>query len=105
MGRLEYKCTVIVLLRLFHLPPRLNTFGYRIGQRLLELLNYRDPHPTVMTPSKNPKREVKVLGLLYFIHTQVWKACFGKVADALEKSTEHEDECEREQGLRYGYRD
>lgn len=26
--------------------------------------------------------------------TQVWKACFGKPADGIEKSVEKEDECE-----------
>lgn len=27
------------------------------------------------------------------VHTQVWKAVFGKVADAIEVSTENPDEC------------
>jgi hypothetical protein len=27
------------------------------------------------------------------IHTQVWKAVFGKPADAIEKSVSNEDEC------------
>lgn len=27
------------------------------------------------------------------IHTQVWKAVFGKPADAIEKSVENDDEC------------
>lgn len=63
---------------------RLNEFGYRVGTRALELLTWRE---------KNAKRENRVLGVLYFIHSVVWKSLFGKQADSLEKSTEHEDEC------------
>jgi hypothetical protein len=29
------------------------------------------------------------------IHTNVWKAVFGKPADAIEKSVQNEDECAR----------
>lgn len=63
---------------------RLNEFGYRVGSRVLELLTWRE---------KIAKRETKVLGILYFIHSTVWKSLFGKPADSLEKSTENEDEC------------
>jgi hypothetical protein len=62
----------------------LNELGYRVGIRALDLLVWRE---------KNSKRETRVLGMLYFIHTTVWKAMFGKQADSLEKSTENEDEC------------
>ncbi|RHZ56090.1 hypothetical protein Glove_406g58 [Diversispora epigaea] len=65
------------------LERKLNDFGYRVGTRLLELIVWRD---------KNSKRETRVLGILYFIHTTVWKTLFGKQADSLEKSKEHEDE-------------
>ena len=44
--------------------------------------------------SKTPKREIKLLGVLMMVHTQVWKAVFGKPADALERSVENPDECE-----------
>lgn len=63
---------------------RLNEFGYRVGSRVLELLAWRE---------KVAKREIKVINVLYFIHSTVWKALFGKQADSLEKSTENEDEC------------
>jgi hypothetical protein len=33
------------------------------------------------------------LGVLQFIHTVIWKTLFGKPADSLEKSREHDDEC------------
>ena len=67
---------------------RLNTLGYRIGMRVLELNVWR----TEFT-SKAPKREIKFLPALMSIHTQVWRAVFGKPADAIEKSVENDDEC------------
>ncbi|KAF9174031.1 TRAPP subunit trs31 [Mortierella sp. AD011] len=65
------------------LERKLNELGYRVGIRALDLLVWRE---------KNSKRETRVLGMLYFIHTTVWKTMFGKQADSLEKSTENEDE-------------
>lgn len=43
--------------------------------------------------SKAPKRENRLRDTLLFVHTQVWKAIFGKPADAVEKSVEKDDEC------------
>lgn len=63
---------------------RLNEIGYRVGIRSLELIMWRE---------KNIRRETRILGVLYFINTTVWRTLFGKQADSLEKSTEHEDEC------------
>src|SRR5271168_2559061 len=63
---------------------RLNEMGYRVGQRVLELIVWRE---------KNSRRETRILGILQFIHTVVWKTLFGKAADSLEKSREHDDEC------------
>ena len=65
----------------------LSTIGYRIGLRVSELLVWRND------PTKNPKREIKLIQALMFIHTQVWKAVFGKPADALERGLEKDDEC------------
>ena len=42
---------------------------------------------------KAPKREIRLLPSLMSIHTQVWRAVFGKPADAIEKSVENADEC------------
>ena len=58
--------------------------GYRVGQRMLELIVWRE---------KNSRRETRILGILQFIHSVVWKTLFGKPADSLEKSREHDDEC------------
>lgn len=44
--------------------------------------------------SKTPKRELKLLGVLVLIQIQVWKAVFGKAADAIERSLENPDECQ-----------
>jgi hypothetical protein len=66
----------------------LNTLGYRIGTRVLELMTWRTE-----SASKAPKREIRFLPVLMSIHTNVWKAVFGKPADAIEKSVQNEDEC------------
>jgi hypothetical protein len=60
-----------------------------VGTRVLELMVYR-----VESTNKAPKREIRFLPALMSIHTQVWRAVFGKPADALEKSVENADECE-----------
>eukprot|EP01132_Coremiostelium_polycephalum_P000980 gene980-1246_t len=65
------------------LEKKLSDIGFSVGTRILELLCVRD---------KNSKRETKLLGMLSFIHSTVWKAMFGKQADSLEKSTEADDE-------------
>jgi len=69
------------------LERQLNTLGYRIGTRVLELMLWR-----AEGSSKAPKREIKLLSVLMLIHTQVWKATFGKPADAIERSVENPDE-------------
>lgn len=66
------------------MPLRLSDFGYRVGIRFLELMVYRD---------RTGRRDTRLLNVLSFIHSTVWKTLFGKVADALEKGTENEDEC------------
>lgn len=87
---LERRCVSVLYISqpvlIFH---RLNTLGYRIGTRVLELMVWRTE-----STSKAPKREIRFLPALMSIHTQVWKTVFGKPADAIEKSVENEDECE-----------
>jgi len=61
--------------------------GYRVGLRVIEVLSWR-----AEGSSKAPKREIRLLPALVLIHTQVWKAVFGKPADAIEKSVENDDE-------------
>ncbi|KAK9468830.1 NO signaling/Golgi transport ligand-binding domain-containing protein [Lipomyces arxii] len=66
------------------MESKLSEYGYHVGQRVLEL--------TAIREIKNSKREIRVLGLLQFININIWKAIFGKPADALEKSKDQEDE-------------
>ncbi|CAK9231652.1 unnamed protein product [Sphagnum troendelagicum] len=65
------------------LERRLEDAGYAVGIRMLELLCHRE---------KGNRRETRLLNILSFVHSTVWKSLFGKVADSLEKGTEHEDE-------------
>ncbi|MCJ1290791.1 TRAPP subunit trs31 [Xylographa carneopallida] len=67
------------------LERRLNEQGYPLGVRLLPLLLYRAPPRTATRP-------VRILPLLQFITTTVWKHLFGRPADALERSSANEDE-------------
>ncbi|KAF8665116.1 hypothetical protein AX16_000583 [Volvariella volvacea WC 439] len=69
------------------LERRLNTLGYRVGTRVLEILFWRNE-----SSSKAPKREIRLVPTLMLIHTQVWKAVYSKPADAIEKSVENADE-------------
>lgn len=54
-----------------------------MGLRVLELLACR---------SRDARREVKLMNVLQFISTTVWKALFSKPADSLERSIDHADE-------------
>jgi len=65
------------------LERRLESTGYGVGLRVLELLAYR---------SKEYRRETRLMNMLQFVSTQVWKALFGKAADSLERSIDHADE-------------
>ena len=65
------------------IEERLEEMGMHQGVRLLELLAHRE---------RGLRRETRVLGMLSFVHTHVWKALFGRAADSLEKGTQAEDE-------------
>ncbi|KAJ3046713.1 TRAPP subunit trs31 [Rhizophlyctis rosea] len=65
------------------LEKRLSDFGYRVGIRMLELTVFRE---------RNSRRDTRVLNVLSFIHSTIWKSLFGKPADSLEKGTENDDE-------------
>ena len=57
--------------------------GFGIGRRVLELACLRE---------KSSRRETRMLGILQFLTSTVWKMLFGAGADSLEKSVEEEDE-------------
>ncbi|KAF2225701.1 NO signaling/Golgi transport ligand-binding domain-containing protein [Elsinoe ampelina] len=62
------------------LESRLALSGYPIGVKMLDLLLYRQPQRSATRPTR-------LLELLQFIHTQLWRALFGRTADALELSS------------------
>jgi len=65
------------------LERRLESSGYGVGLKVLELLAFR---------SKESKRETRLMNVLQFVSSQVWKCLFGKPADSLERSIDHADE-------------
>eukprot|EP00536_Pseudo-nitzschia_multiseries_P018421 jgi/Psemu1/248732/estExt_Genewise1.C_25040001 len=65
------------------LERRLESSGYGVGLKMLELISYRN---------REYKRETRLMNILHFVSTQVWRALFGKPADSLEKSVENADE-------------
>jgi hypothetical protein len=65
------------------LERRLESSGYGVGLKMLELLAYR---------SREYKREIRLMSALQFVSTTVWKSLFGKPADSLERSIDHADE-------------
>ncbi|UZJ52315.1 hypothetical protein CBS101457_001635 [Exobasidium rhododendri] len=81
------------------LEKKLSLLGYRVGQRVLPLLYHRLEFPVApslssssSTYNRAPKREIRLLPVLLWLHTQLWKALFGRPADSLERSTEKSDE-------------
>ncbi len=68
------------------LPRRLQSAGFTVGQRYLELVSLRE---------RPGKRETSVVGVLQFLSGTVWMQLFGKTADALEKSMDTANACER----------
>ncbi|EGV66369.1 TRAPP I complex [Yamadazyma tenuis ATCC 10573] len=67
------------------LENRLNGLGYQIGQKFLELSKTREG-------LKYSKREIKIVEILQFIHSTLWKGLFGKIANELEKSQDVNNE-------------
>ncbi|PWN51183.1 hypothetical protein IE53DRAFT_386451 [Violaceomyces palustris] len=67
------------------LERRLSLLGYHVGSRLLNLTLHRQE---MSNNPKQPKREVRLLPTLIWIHGTFWKSIFGKQADSLERSTE-----------------
>lgn len=63
------------------LQTRLSDMGQHVGVRILELLFLRE---------KNFKREIKLLNMLLFVKSNVWKTLFGKEADKLEHANDDE---------------
>lgn len=63
------------------LETKLNRLGFHVGSRMLELIVLREG-------PKLAKRETRIMGILQFVHTQVWRSLFGKPADSMQVSTD-----------------
>ncbi|XP_015927883.1 trafficking protein particle complex subunit 5 isoform X1 [Parasteatoda tepidariorum] len=61
------------------LQTKLSEMGYHVGQRMVDTLFVRE---------RNFKRETKLLNILIFIKTTLWKTLFGKEADKLEHAND-----------------
>lgn len=59
------------------LERRLEEVGYGVGLRLLEILTFRE---------RAGRREIRLLDMLRFIHSTLWKYLFGRQAKDLEQS-------------------
>ncbi|OQS03360.1 trafficking protein particle complex subunit [Thraustotheca clavata] len=68
----------------------LESAGYGVGVRVLELLSYRDVNGNIARDKL--RRETRLINMLQFVVSICWKTLFGKPADALERSTENENE-------------
>uniref|UniRef100_A0A182QKP5 Trafficking protein particle complex subunit 5 n=1 Tax=Anopheles farauti TaxID=69004 RepID=A0A182QKP5_9DIPT len=64
------------------LQTKLHDMGKDVGCRIIDLYFVRE---------RNSKRETKLINMLLFIKTTLWKTLFGKEADKLEHATD--DEC------------
>lgn len=79
---------------LTHALCSLSILGYRVGARLLELLPLRDylyPVSSLRSPPP-PTRTLRLLPILTYIHSTLYRYLFGRPADSLERSTENDDE-------------
>jgi trafficking protein particle complex subunit 5 len=76
------------------LERRLESSGYTVGLRVLELLAIRGSgnNTTRGGLTSEYRRETKLMNILQFISTTVWKSLFHKAADSLERSIDHADE-------------
>ncbi|ORY33720.1 ER to Golgi transport-related protein, partial [Naematelia encephala] len=71
------------------LERRLSALGYEAGLRILNLILLRN---TQALGGKDPRREHRLIPILQFVHTHVYRYLFGKSADGLERSVDGEDE-------------
>ncbi|KAL7004956.1 Trafficking protein particle complex subunit 31 [Cystobasidiomycetes sp. EMM_F5] len=72
---------------------RLSLIGYRVGVRLVELLPLRESlPPSTSRANAGPTRHTRLLPVLHYVHTTLFKYLFGRPASSLEKSTEADDE-------------
>ena len=64
------------------LNTKLAELGRFVGFRMVDLLFVRE---------KNSRRETRLIGMLMFVKTVLWKSLFGKEADNLEQQRDNEN--------------
>uniref|UniRef100_U5EY29 Trafficking protein particle complex subunit 5 n=1 Tax=Corethrella appendiculata TaxID=1370023 RepID=U5EY29_9DIPT len=64
------------------LQNKLHDLGKDVGARIVDLYFVRE---------RNSKREIKLINMLLFIKTTLWKTLFGKEADKLEHANDDEN--------------
>lgn len=69
------------VLTVTELQSRLHDLGYDVGFRVIDLYFVRE---------RNSKRETKMINILLFIKTTLWKCLFGKEADKVEHANDEE---------------
>ena len=67
----------------FDFEEQLSSFGYPIGEKMLEITTLRE---------KGHKRELKIVNILQFVHNNLWKHLFNKQADGIQRSTDDQYE-------------
>mmetsp|Transcript_6210 Transcript_6210/g.9061 ORF Transcript_6210/g.9061 Transcript_6210/m.9061 type:complete len:216 (-) Transcript_6210:359-1006(-) len=65
------------------LERRLEAAGFSVGLKTIELAAFR---------SREFKRETRLMSILHFVSSTVWRSLFGKAADSLERSIDNADE-------------
>jgi len=77
------------------LESRLSAAGVSIGARVAELLSYRSLHPSATASLASALlhpdagvRHNRIVPMLQYIHTTVWKYLFGYTGDGLERSAD-----------------
>jgi len=66
------------------LDQSLHSLGVPVGEKVLELLFFREKGGASGACSSQAKRENKLVSMLHFINKDVFKALFGRPADGLE---------------------
>ncbi|KAJ3641090.1 hypothetical protein Zmor_027610 [Zophobas morio] len=64
------------------LQNRLHELGRKVGVKIIDLYFLRE---------RNGKREIKLLNILLFVKSTLWKVLFGREADKLEHSNDDEN--------------
>ncbi|RZC32520.1 TRAPP domain containing protein [Asbolus verrucosus] len=77
-GEVSLSCFAL----LFSEVVQLHELGRKVGVKLIDLYFLRE---------RNGKREIKLLNILLFVKSTLWKALFGREADKLEHSNDDEN--------------